>query len=134
MSRPGNVTSATPTLVMPRHLCSAFQSSSTCAVLRNEYPNGDSQRRSLVTTPRRTWRLAQRLTPSEWTSLQTFYSQVSGGNSFYFYDPWETSPRFSHDSTGQATTGRYVVRFASDMTLTARLARVEASWQLVEVS
>ena len=118
---------------MPRHLCSAFQSGSSCVVLRSEYPNGDSQRRALVTTPQRTWRLAQRLTPSVWNDFLAFYNQVKNGVTFYFYDSFETSPRFSHDPTGQATTGRYTVRFSSDLTLTARLARLEAAWELLEV-
>jgi hypothetical protein len=119
---------------MPWSLCIRFESSSDFVTLRNEYPCGDSQRRALTTTERRRWRVARRLTTAEWAAFLAFYQQVKGGQPFYFYDPWETVPRFHYDPTGIALNGRYTVRFASALTMAAGLPRVEADFELVEVS
>ncbi len=132
--RPPNVITPAPTVVMPWKLCTAFESTSEFVTLVNEYPTGDTQRRALTTTERRRWRLARKLTALEWASFLTFWEQVKGGQSFYFYDPWETVPRFHYDPTGAALNGRYRVRFAAALPLNAVLPRVEAQLELIEVS
>jgi hypothetical protein len=132
--RPPNVTSPAPVLVMPWKLCARFESSGEFVTLRNEYPSGDSNRRALTTSERRRWRVARRLTAADWTAFLAFYQQVKGGQAFYFYDPWETVPRFHYDPTGTAQNGRYRVRFASALTMAAGLPRVEAELELIEVS
>jgi hypothetical protein len=132
--RPPNVTSPAPVFVMPWNLCIRFESSSEFVTLRNEYPSGNSHRRALASTERRRWRVARRLTAADWSAFLAFYYQVKGSQSFYFYDPWDTVPRFHYDPTGTAQNGRYCVRFASALTMAAGLPRVEAELELVEVS
>jgi hypothetical protein len=51
---------------------------------------------------------------------------------FYVYDPWDTSPRFSYDPTGQATQGRYTVRFEGGWEQSAGIGLIEVSLELVE--
>jgi hypothetical protein len=59
--------------------------------------------------------LAKRLTPAQLQTLRNFYAARNGpGEPFYFYDPHETSPKFSCDPTGAAITGRHIVRFNGD--------------------
>jgi hypothetical protein len=119
---------------MPWKLCTRFESSSEFVTLWNEYASGDSHRRALTTTERRRWRVARRLIAADWTAFLLFYEQVKGGKSFYFYDFWETVPRFHYDPTGTAQNGRYRVRFASALTMAAGLPRVEVELELIEVS
>ena len=50
-------------------------------------------------------------------ALRTFYDARNGAHEpFYFYDPYETNPKFSYDPTGAAVTGRYTVRFNTEST------------------
>ena len=53
---------------------------------------------------------------------------------FYFYDPWDTSPKFSHDPTGVATAGRYTVRFEGYWEQMVGMARGDAGISLVELA
>ena len=110
---PGSVHNAAPLMVMPHSLSRAFVHEREYPVLDSEYRNGESQRSVQATNSRKRWRLAKRLTPAQLSALRGFYDARRGPTEpFYFYDPYETSPKFTHDPTGQAVAGRYTVRFA----------------------
>jgi hypothetical protein len=65
----------------------------------------------------RMWKLSQRLSPSQLSTLSTFWqTTVQGGlHAFYYYDPY--SPLTNHpigsnyDATGVSTQGRYTCFF-----------------------
>jgi hypothetical protein len=104
-------------------------------VLDNESRNGESQRCGEATNSRKRWRLAKRLTPVQLATLRDFFDARKGPTEpFYFYDPYETSPKFSHDPTGQAVTGRYTVRFAGAWEQNTSLARTDLSLELMELA
>lgn len=131
---PGSVQNAVPTTVMPASLCRAFARSQEYRVEENSYKNGESQRRALTSTSRKTWRISKRLPIAAALALREFYDARCGSHEpFCFYDPYETSPRFTHAPTGQAVIGRYVVRFASEWSQEVTLGRVEMSFELIEV-
>lgn len=112
---PGNVASASTSVVMPLSLSRAFGHERAYAVRDNEYPNGESQRRAVTTTSRKTWSLVKRLTPTEYDALHAFFQARRGSvEPFYFYDGTETTPRWSWDASGVATVGRYLVRFENN--------------------
>jgi len=104
-------------------------------VLDNEYRNGESQRSVQATTCRRRWKLAKRLTSAQLATLRDFYDSRKGPvEPFYFYDPYETNPKFSYDPTGQATTGRYTVRFAAPWEQSTSLARTDVTLEVIEIA
>jgi hypothetical protein len=79
--------------------------------------------------------LAKRLTPSQLAALRDFYDARKGSTEpFYFYDPYETSPKFTHDPTGQAVAGRYTVRFASPWEQRPSLMRADLTLELLELA
>ena len=109
---PGSVQNAAPATVLPQSLSRAFARSQEYPVIENEHRNGESQRSVLVNNSRKRWRLAKRLPPTPLQALRDFYEARTGPTEpFYFYDPYETNPPFSHDPTGAASQGRYTVRF-----------------------
>jgi hypothetical protein len=88
-----------------------------------------------ATTSRKRWRLAKRLPPIALAALRDFYDARKGATEpFYFYDPYETSPKFSHDPTGQAAAGRYTVRFDSEWSQSVGLGRADVSIELIELA
>jgi phage-related protein len=112
---PGSVQNAAPATVLPQSLSVAFTHERAYPLIENEYKNGESQRSVQATTSRKRWRLTKRLTPAALQALRNFYDARNGTTeAFYFYDPYETSPKFSCDPTGAVTVGRYTVRFNSD--------------------
>jgi phage-related protein len=132
---PGSVQNAAPSTVMPWSLSRAFVRSQEYPVLDNEYRNGESQRSVLATNSRKRWRLAKRLTPAQLEALRDFHEARNGPTEpFYFYDPYETNPRFSYDPTGQATQGRYTVRFEGEWNQAIRLGRADVEIELVELA
>ena len=132
---PGSVQNAAPSTVMPWSLCTAFVRSQEYPVQENEYRNGESQRSVLATNSRKRWRLAKRLTPAELQALRDFYDARKGPEEpFYFYDVWETNPKFSYDPTGQATQGRYTVRFEGGWEQSAGIGLIEVTLELVELA
>lgn len=132
---PGSVQNAAPLMVLPASLSRAFVHQREYPVPDNEYRNGESQRSVQATNSRKRWRLAKRLTPAQLSALRDFYDARKGPTEpFYFYDPYETSPKFSHDPTGQAVAGRYTVRFATPWEQSSSLARAGVSIEMVEVS
>jgi phage-related protein len=132
---PGSVQNATPLTVLPASLSRAFVHEREYPVLDNEYRNGESQRKAQANNSRKRWRLAKRLVPAQLQTLRDFFDARKGPTEpFYFYDPYETSPKFSHDPTGQATAGRYTVRFAGGWNQSVSLIRADVSLELVELA
>jgi len=132
---PGSVQNANPTTVMPRVLCRLFRASRQYWSRVNQYRDGRRQVALRASTSRKSFELACRLTPTELASLRSFYEARNGPQEpFYFYYPWETSPRFSHDPTGTQTVGRYTVRFEGDWSQVVDLARGDVSLRLIEVN
>jgi len=132
---PGNVSAAAPSTVMPLSLSKAFSHSREYPLIENEYKNGESQRSLNAASSRKTWQLTKRLTPSQLATLRTFYFALNGPQQpFYFYDPFETSPKFSYDGTGVVTTGRYTVRFDTPWQQQAFPARLETPVVLIELA
>jgi phage-related protein len=132
---PGSVEKAAPSAVLPWSLSRAFVRSQEYPVLDNEHADGESQRSVLASNSRKRWLLAKRLAPAQLTALRDFYDARKGPQEpFYFYDPWNTSPRFSYDPTGQATQGRYTVRFEGGWEQSATIGLIEVSLELVELA
>jgi phage-related protein len=132
---PGSVQNAAPLTVLPASLSRAFVHEREYPALDNEYRNGESQRSVQANNSRKRWRLAKRLTPAQLAALLDFYDARKGpAEPFYFYDPYETSPKFTHDPTGQAVMGRYTVRFNCEWNQSISLNRSEVSVEVVELS
>lgn len=132
---PGSVQNAVPATVLPTSLSRAFARSQTYPVVENEYRNGESQRAALASNSRKRWRLAKRLTPTLLQELRDFYDARKGPTeAFYFYDPYDTSPKFSHDPTGVATTGRYTVRFDCEWGQAVGPGRSDVNIELLELA
>jgi hypothetical protein len=132
---PGSVQNAAPLTVLPASLSRAFVHEREYPVLDNEYRNGESQRSVQATNSRKRWRMAKRLTPAQLTALRAFYDARKGpAEPFYFYDPYETSPKFSHDPSGQAVAGRCTVRFAGEWSQSVCLARADVNIDLIELA
>jgi len=120
--------------VLPQSLSRAFVHSREYPVQVNEYRNGESQRGRLADTSRKRWRIGKRLTPAALQALRDFYDARKGPQEpFYFYDPWETVPLFTHDPTGVASSGRYTVRFEGDWQQSNNAVRIDSSIEIVEV-
>ena len=132
---PGSVGIAAPTTVLPWSLCKAFGHSREFLVVDNEYRNGESQRGKLTETSRKTWRTSRRLPVTTLLSFRNFYLARKGPlEPFYFYDPWETSPKFSYDPTGAAVIGRYTVRFDGAWEQMAGIGRADVDISLVQLA
>ena len=132
---PGSVENAAPSTVLPWSLSRAFVRSQGYPVLGNEYAGGESQRSVLASNSRKRWRLSKRLALAELAALREFYEARKGPQEpFYFYDPWDASPKFSYDPTGQATPGRYTVRFEGPWEQSAGIGLIEVSLELVELA
>lgn len=132
---PGSVQNAVPVTVLPHSLCKAFGHAREYIVIENEYRNGESQRGKLTETSRKHWRTERRLTPALLAQFRDFYDARKGPQeAFYFYDPWDTNPKFSHDPTGTATIGRYTVRFDGYWEQMVGMGRADAMISLVELA
>lgn len=132
---PSSIAAAAPTVVMPYSLATAFQQSREYLTDENRYRNGEVQRKSMVSTSRKRWQQTKRLSTALLTELREFYQDQHGGLiEFWFYDLYETSPKFSYDDTGSATAGRYAVRFEGEFRQALGLGRHDATLAVVEVS
>ena len=130
---PGSVQNASPSTVLPHSLSRAFARSQEYAVLDNQYRNGESQRSTLVSTSRKRWRLAKRLAPDALGALRDFYDARNGPQQpFYFYDPYETGPKFT--ATPSGSVGRYTVRFEGGFDQNIGMGRADVEIQLVEIA
>jgi hypothetical protein len=98
---PGSVPNAAPVTVLPLSPCKSFVHERAYPLIENEYKNGESQRSVQATNSRRRWRQAKRLTPAALVAVRNFFDARNGSTeSFYFYDPYDTNPKFSYDPTG----------------------------------
>jgi len=132
---PDSVQNAVPAAVLPQSLYRAFVHTREYPVIENEYRSGESQRSVEASTSRKRWRLAKRLTPLQLQELRDFYEARNGpAEPFYFYDPYETSPKFSHDPTGQAVQGRHTVRFNCEWSESLSAGRAEVEIELLEIA
>jgi phage-related protein len=132
---PGSVANAAPTTVLPQSLCRAFVHTREYPVIDNEYRNGESQRSAQAATSRKKWSLTKRLTATQLQALRDFYDARNGTHQpFYFYDPYETNPKFSWDGTGAAVTGRYTVRFNTDWSQSVTPGRSDVQVELIEIA
>ena len=132
---PGSVLNAAPATVLPQSLCRTFVHERVYPLVENEYKNGESQRSVLATNSRRRWRLAKRLAPSALQTLREFFDARNGATEpFYFYDPYDTNPKFSYDPTGVVTVGRYTVRFSGDWQQSSGLGRSDIQIELLELA
>jgi hypothetical protein len=132
---PGSVANAAPATVLPLSLSVSFAHERAYPLIEIEYKNGESQRSVQATASRKRWRLTKRLAATALQSLRDFYDARHGTSEpFYFYDPYETVPRFSYDPTGAAIAGRYVVRFNSDWSQSVGLGRSDVQLELIELA
>ncbi len=132
---PGNVQNAVPATVLPQSLCKSFVHERDYPLIENEYKNGESQRSVLATNSRRRWRLGKRLTPAPLQALRNFFDARNGSTEpFYFYDGYDTNPKFSYDPTGVVTVGRYTVRFNGDWQQSSGLGRSDVQIELLELA
>jgi hypothetical protein len=132
---PGSIQNAVPSAVMPLSLSRAFVHAREYPAIENEYRNGESQRSVQATNSRKSWRLTKRLPPAALVALRDFYDARKGATEpFYFYEPYETNPKFSHDPTGQSPAGRYTVRFEGEWNQSIGLARADVSVELIELA
>src|SRR5579864_7114208 len=81
--------------VLPQTLCTSFVEQQVYPVLLIQSYHDSTIERSMLVDginaprPRRTWRLAKRLTTVKLTELLTFFEARNGGHQpFYFYDPY----------------------------------------------
>ena len=131
---PGSVANAVPATTLPVSLSAAFERIQELPVIVTEYKDGEPQVSKQADTSRIRWRLAKRLSAGALATLRTFYNARGGRHeAFYFYDPFETSPRFTLTPSG--STGRYTVRFDCDWQQAADVgARLETEIVLVQVA
>jgi hypothetical protein len=120
---------------MPFSLSTHFTHDRRYEALGNTYANGEYQRSLLTFNSRKKWTLNKRLPPGLLTALRNFYDAHNGGlEPFYFYDPFETFPKYSHDDTGFATQGRYIVVFRGKWSQNSGIARADVDIVLEEVA
>ncbi len=132
---PGSIQNAPPATVLPASLSRAFVREQSYPVLANDYRNGESQRLNETTTSRKRWRLAKRLTPMQLQALRDFYEARNGSvEAFYYYDPYETVPKFTSDPTGFSLNGRYTVRFDCGWSQSCALGRSDVEVELIEIA
>jgi len=131
---PGSIANAVPSTTLPVSLSTAFERIQELPVIVNEYRDGEPQVSRQADTSRIRWRLGKRLSAGALATLRTFYNARAGRHeAFYFYDPFETSPRFTLTPSG--STGRYTVRFDCDWSQSADVgARLETEIVLVQVA
>lgn len=135
VTMPGSVQNAAPTTVLPWSLCKTFVHRREFAVIVNEYKNGEFQRSRQVETSRKSWQTERRLTPAVLAEFRAFYdARIGQTDSFYFYEPSETNPKFSYDPTGQALTGRHVVRFEGSWEQMVEIGRADVDIELIELA
>lgn len=128
---PGVVRGAVAVGTLPLSLSTKFTESHAVQVNINEYHDGTSQRLALVNGGRRTWKLAKRLDVRNLGLLRAFCAAVQGG-AFFFFNPSETSPAFSHSPSG--APGMYLVRFNNDWSQINGMGRSGCDLEIIEVT
>jgi hypothetical protein len=82
----GNIQNAAPSGVMRYAICTAFSQSREYVQLQAQY-HRTTERSQLAQTPRKTFKLAQRLTAARTIALKAFWDGQQGGVvSFLFYN------------------------------------------------
>jgi hypothetical protein len=107
---PANILPANPVDVMPKVLCRAFMEKLTFEALANTYPDGSSDRVSLVLNTRHYFQMSPEMVATDFGTLRTFFF-AHMAQPFYFYNLRETVPPYSYDPTGADPIGRYTVVF-----------------------
>jgi len=142
---PGNVPAATleGLVVLPLTLSTAFTQSRELAILTNEYPDGSTQRRILISNggdreeilARLHWKLSKRLTADDLVALRNFYDARGGAaEAFIFYDPYGGVGIGNHDPTGVDPDGRYIVHFLGEWKQEMDVARSNVSLEMIELA
>jgi len=133
---PGSVAAASASAVLPLFISVSFEHARQWGVEDNTYVCGDSQRRTLTTTSRKTWRLTKRLTPDQWDDLLAFWIARNGTlDPFFLYGGTETHPRWDWDRTGVSDTGPQTRRLGkSRMGGAPGIPRPEAEIELIEIA
>lgn len=133
---PGNLAAAAPSTVLPRISCTAYEQTRSYEVSVSEYPDGSSQREVKASSPRRSWRLTERLSVTALAALRQFFADRKGGTEpFYMYDPFESTPFGNYDATGVSTNGRFTVCFTGSLEVVrSGPGRAEASFSLIEAA
>ena len=103
---PGNVQNAAPATVLPLSLSKSFVHERAYPLVENEYKNGESQRSVPAPTADAggSWRSVSPPPLSRRCGTSSMRGKAST-EPFYFYDAYDTSPRFSYDPTGATTVG-----------------------------
>lgn len=129
---PGSLQNAVPSGVMPSALCVGFSESREYAQLQGQYHDGTTERSQLTQTSRKTFKLAQRLTPARAVALKAFWDGQQGGVvPFLFYNLAEGT----YDATGNSTQGRYTVVFRCNWSQTTGMLRTDVPQiELAEVA
>jgi hypothetical protein len=130
---PGNLSPANPIDVLPVGLAGAFTEQVSYESFVNSYPDGSSDRASLVINPRRFFKFTRKLTAAQYTVLFAFY-KAHPIAPFYFYNGCETVPAFTSDPSGANTVGRYTVVFDGSWSDAVTLGRSQGSFGLREVA
>lgn len=134
-SMPGSVPNSAPSVVMPASLCVAFLREQHVPVLGCEHPGGSSQRKALAANSRKRRRLSRRLTPAQLATLRDFYEACNGLHEpFYFYDPYESNPKFFSDPAGASPEARYVVRFHGTFSQEIGMGRANVDMTLIQLA
>ena len=135
LQMPGSVANCRADHGAAQSLSRAFVHTREYPVIDNEYRNGESQR-SVAGGDQ-----PQEVEPDEAADALAL-ADAPGvlrcaerhHEPFYFYDPYETNPKFSYDPTGAAVTGRYIVRFNSDWSQSVTLAGRTCRSNLIELA
>lgn len=128
---PGTILPPNPVDTLPFSLSTKFSEQRGLDINSNMYADGSCDRNPLMASGRRKWSISKRLSIANLQTLGDFWLAHRAAP-FYFYNPHETDPPFSHSPSGDA--GRYVVRFNSDWQETIGMPRSDASIELMEIA
>lgn len=129
---PDNIITSTPVDVLPQVFCAALHEEHRLECFVNAYQDGRSDRAALALNSRRFFRMTRVLTSAQYSALYIFYSNHLVAP-FYFYNPFETVPKFTWDASGAAPDGRYICTFDGSWSEEVRLGRSHVSFGLREV-
>jgi hypothetical protein len=125
---PGNVAAPAPTDTFPTFFYASFTMEMRVEALLQSYPDGSSTRAALAVNPRHFFKIVYAVTPSQWTTLFTFFL-AHQGVAFHFYNLLESLP----GPPPGDPTGRYAVAFDGPWSEELRLGRTMVSLNLREV-
>lgn len=128
---PGSILAPVAVDTLPFSLSTKFSEARSLDHDSNMYHDGSCQRNAIVASGRRRWVIGKRLAIQNLQTLRDFWLNHRAVP-FFFYNPHETVPPFSHTPAG--TSGRYIVRFNTDWEETAGMVRSDASLELIELA